>query len=208
MRLQSPSKISRRLQERFFFKPLRDASPKSAMVRKPYPPGMHGKRGSRGPSDFGMALREKQKVRYFYGITDRSLRKYVEAAGRAAGKMKTLALTELLERRLDNAVFRLGFAPTRRIGRNVVSHGHILLNGRRAKTPSIQVRPGDVISVREASRGRGSFAGLEVKLKKHEPPQWLALDPETFAGTVKRVPSSDDEMIPFNLDKIIEFYSR
>lgn len=211
MKLIMPSRVSRRLGERFFFKAERDAGPKSATIRRPYVPGMHGKkRRRRNASEFGIELAEKQKVRYFYGLSNSALKIYASEATRMAGKgkTKTAALLELLERRLDSVVYRLGFTPSRRIARQVVGHGHIFVNGRRATIASRRARLGDRISIREASRSKAPFEGLTIRLKKYQPPEWLRVDPEAAEGSVVRLPLESDNLISYNLSKVIEFYSR
>jgi len=208
MKLHAPSHIQRRIGEKLFLKAERDATPKSAMVRRPYPPGVHGRRRRRGLSEFGIELAEKQKVCFLYGLSDSQLKRFVRAARRASGRTATQALGELLERRLDNVVFRLGLAPSRRIARQLIAHGHILVNGRPARIASRLLRSGERTSVREASRSHPIFEGLAIRLKKHEPPGWLGLDPEAQAGEVRRLPAEEDISIPFNLSKVIEYYSR
>ena len=209
MKLYAPSRISRRLGEKFFFKAERDQSPKSAMVRRPYPPGMHGKRRRRPTSsEFGAELQEKQKVRFLYGLSDVTLKNYATRSSRARDKTKTQALLEMLERRVDNVVFRLGLAPSRRIARHLVSHGHIALNGKPIKTPSILVKPGERVSIRESSRRIPVFEGLEIRLKKYQAPEWLTINPAEGAGEIKRLPTESDNLISYNLSKVIEYYSR
>ena len=210
MKLIMPSRISRRLGERFFFKAERDAMQKSAMIRRPYPPGMHGKKRRRTGSEFALELAEKQKVRHCYGITNTALGNYVREATRMArrNKTKTSALLGLLEYRLDNTVHRLGLAASRRIARQMVGHGHIFVNGRRATIPSRALRPGDRIHVREASRGMQIFEGLAIRLKKYQPPEWLRVDAEKAEGEIARMPLESDNLISYNLSKVIEFYSR
>lgn len=209
MKLIMPSRVSRRLGERFFFKAERDASPKSAMARRPYPPGMHAKtRRRRGPSEYGAELAEKQKVRFAYGLADGALKRYVRATAGAKAKTRTQLLTETLERRLDNVVYRLGLAPSRRIARHLVAYGHLLVNGRPARSPGMLLRPGDRVSVRESSRAKLPFHGLDVRLKRIEPPGWLRLDPEALAGSVKGLPSEGDAALTYNLVKVIGYYSR
>ena len=210
MKLYAPSRVSRRLGEKFFFKAIRDFTPKSAMIRRPYPPGLHGKRGARrsGSSEFGAELKEKQKVRYTYGVSDAMLKKYVRAAAKAKGKTKTQALFEKLEQRIDNVVFRLGLAASRRIARQLVNHRHISLNGKPIKTPSLLVKSGSKVSIREASRKFQVFEGLAIRLKKYQPPAWLNLNPEEWSGDVKRMPQENDDPTSHNLSKVIEFYSR
>lgn len=209
MKLYAPSRISRRLGENLFFKAERDASPKSAYLRRPSPPGMHTRsRRRRSTSEFAAELIEKQKLRHRYGLSDTALKGYARQASRAVGKTKTQALAEILERRLDNVVYRLGLAPSRRIARQLVSHGHIQLNERRVRTASHRVRPGDRISVREPSRSTALFEGLAIRLKKYQPPEWLAVMPEEFRGEVRRLPADEDNAVTQNLSKVIEYYSR
>ena len=193
-----------------FLKAERDATQKSAMIRRPYPPGQHTKRsGRRGSgSEFGIALKEKQKLRYLYGVSDRALKGYVAQASRARQIAKTAALIELLERRIDSAVWRIGLVPSRRMGRQAVSHGHVLINGKRVRTPSRLVRIGDVLEIHPQSRGKGMFAGAEKRLAKYEPPAWLSLEPEAWRGSVRTVPTAHDDSISFDTSRVIEFYSR
>lgn len=206
MKLITPSRISRRLGGRFFFKAERDATPKSAEVRRPYPPGIHGKRRRRGFSEFGGELAEKQKIRYLYGLSDSALKKYVRMSQRA--RAKTQVLSELLERRLDNVAYRLGFVPSRRIARQVVSHSHITVNGHTVKTPSFLVKNGDRIGIREASRSLPIFSGLPLRLGKHPAPDWLLITSTDGSGEVRRMPREEDNPMPYSLSKVIEYYSR
>lgn len=210
MKLIRPSRISRRLGERFFFKAERDASPKSALVRRPYPPGMHGKKRRRSASEFGLELAEKQRVRFLYGLSDNALKRYVREAARRAGRSqtKTASLTALLERRLDSVTYRLGLAASRRIARQIVGHGHILVNGKRVRVPSRALSPGDRVSVIESSRAKPPFDGLAIRLKNHKPPAFLRLDPEAAEGEVVRLPLEGDALLTYNLPKAIEFYAR
>lgn len=208
MKLYTPSRITRRLGEKLFLKAERDSSPKSSFARRPYPPGMHTKTRGRGRSDFGNELAEKQKVKYLYGLSDDALKKYVARASRARNKVKTQSLLELLERRLDNVVFRIGLAPSRRIARQIVSHGHITVNGKRATASSRLLRIGDHVAVRESSRGLPLFDGLEARLKKSQPLAWLAVSPDELGGGIVRFPAEEDNLILQNLSTVAEYYSR
>lgn len=208
MRLPTSSKISRRLGEQFFFKPERDLSPKSAMVRRPYPPGEHSKARRRASSDFKADLVAKQKVRFLYGLTDRMLKTYVRQAGRKRGKGAGQVLGEILERRLDTVVFRLGMAASRRAARHLITYGHIAVNDRPVKRPAILLRPGDRVAVRDSSRSLLPFEGLEFRLKKHQPPPWLALDPVKLSGSLVRLPAEGDQFAGQHLGKVIGYYSR
>ena len=208
MKLYSTSRIARRLGERLTLKAERDVSPKAAMVKLPYPPGMHQQRRGRGLSEFGISLKEKQKVRYLYGLSDGGLKRAVGAASRVPNKTKTEALVEILERRLDSTLFRMGFVASRRIARQVISHGHIFLNGKRVRTPSIRVKPGQVVSIRPESRGMPLFQGWEARFKNAEPPAWLVVEPAEWRGTVKQFSSTMDAATLQDISRIIEFYSR
>ncbi len=208
MKLYSTSRIQRRLGERLFLKAERDATPKSAMARRPYPPGLHGSRRRRGLSEFGSALREKQKIRFLYGMSNAQLKRYATAAAHSPKTSRTHALIERLERRLDSIVFRMGFAPSRRVARQMVSHGHFLVNGRRVRSPSRLLRPGDRVAVREASRAHPAFAGLAVRLKKYQPPEWLGVSAEEWGGRMIGLPAAVDNQASLDIGKAIEFYSR
>lgn len=157
-------------------------------------------------SDYGQQLLEKQKVRFSYGITERQLANYVKTATAAKGTTVTDKLYSLLEMRLDNVIYRLGLAHTRRFARQLVSHGHITVQGKRINVPSYQVRVGDVIAVRDGSRTSTVFADFTKKAEQHTPPHWLALVPAQLTGTVKGSPKHDDPFM--KLDTVLEFYSR
>lgn len=178
------------------------------MIKRPYPPGAHGKSRRRAISEFGTELQEKQKVMYLYGLNDKQLKKYVQSSSRTKGKTKTKTLLERLEMRLDSVVYRLGLAPSRRIARHMVSYGHILLNGRLAKTPSQILSVGDLVSVRESSRSSPPFERTKALPNQHQPPEWLSVNPEGAAGTILRLPNESDNLISQNLSKVIEYYSR
>ena len=208
MKLYSTSRIGRRLGERFFFKAERDTTQKSAMMRRPYPPGMHGKRSRRTSSEFAMELKEKQKLRYRFGLSDTALRRCVLAAGRVTGMTRHEALVSLLERRFDNVAYRLGLAPSRRIARQLISHGHLTVNDRPARIPSRLIKTGDRIAIRSQSRTKAVFGNVAIRLKKHQPPPWLTLDAEAGTGRVTRQPSGNDLAELEGVGKAIEYYSR
>ena len=170
------------------------------------------RRGGRRPralSDFGRQLKEKQKVRYTYGITERQLSRYAkEARTQAVSGAPSDSLYRTLELRLDNVVFRLGLASTRRLARQIVSHGHITINGRRVTVPSAMVRSGDVVSVREASREKTLFTGHVDRMKAHKAPQWLSFDMKKLSGEVQGIPQSEEAASLFDLPAVLEFYSK
>jgi small subunit ribosomal protein S4 len=186
-------------------------SPKCAFERRSYPPGQHGKdaqfRRGRG-SDYALQLREKQKARRVYGVLERQFRRYFHDALRRPG-LTGSNLLSILESRLDNVVFRLGWADSRNHARLMVQHGHFTVNGRRTDVPSFIVRPGDVITVREGSRNRKYFKELRAYMEERPPaPEWLSVDVAAFKGTVERVPERRDIDIPLNEQLIVEYYSR
>ena len=200
-------KLSRKVGENLALKAERSLSPKSAFLRKPYRPGMHGKRMRRGLSEFGTQLLEKQKVRFVYGVGERQFKNYFMKAKAAKGITSNL-LMSLLEKRLDNTVFKAGLAASRAIARQLVSHGHFLINGKRVTIPSYEVGPGDVITIRPQSKQKMIFAALPEKLKKHEAPSWILLDKKTHEVKIKSDPNTEGIVQNFNISSIIEYYSR
>jgi small subunit ribosomal protein S4 len=205
--LDAKCKKCRRAGQKLFLRGERCFSTKCAMVKKAYPPGVHGKKRRRGLSEFGTQLAEKQKLRLIYNVRERQLRRYFSESIKARGVVTEVFLNKL-ETRLDNVIFRLGLAESRGKTRQIVSHGHILLNGRRVTIPSIGVKKGDVIEIRKVSLNKGLFKDLETKLKKFKPPSWLSLDKKEWKATVLSLPSRGETMVPVDLQKIVEFYSR
>jgi len=180
------------------------------MERKPYPPGEHGRsaRFRRGrESDYAKQLRAKQRARRIYGVMERQFRRYYEMALKKRG-LTGLHLLQLLESRLDNVVYRLGFASSRREARMLVTHGHFTVNGRRTDVPSMLLRPGDVVAVREGSRKRKYFKELRDYVEKRSVPAWLERDLENLSGKVLRLPERGEIDTNINEQLIVEFYSR
>ncbi len=179
---------------------------KCAIKRRGYPPGQHGQRRPKH-SDYGVQLREKQKAKRIYGLLERQFRTYFERADRMKGKTGDNLLI-LLERRLDNVVYRLGFATTRRESRQLVRHGHFLVGGRKVNIPSYSVRAGETIEVREKSRAIQNLnEALEAVVRKGIPP-WLELERENWKGSVKVLPSRADIQEPIQEQLIVELYSK
>jgi len=195
------SKISRRFGVAIF-------GPSKALERKNYGPGMHGPKGSRRKqSEYAVALAEKQKLRYQYGVLERQFRRYFEIASSRRGVTGEILL-QLLETRLDNVVYRLGFANSRSAARQLVSHGHVTVNGRKVDVSSFNVRPGDKIQIKDKPASR-SLAARFLELTQIVPvPEWLEADKEHFAGTVSRIPSRDEIAPIVNEQLIVELYSR
>lgn len=202
-------KLCRREGMKLFLKGERCLSPKCAIERRNTPPGMHGKKAvfRRKASDFGMQLREKQKARRVYGVMEQQFRRYFAEADRRKG-MTGAQLLVLLESRLDNVVYRLGFADSRAQARQLVRHGHFNLNGRRTNIPSALVSIGDVISVHDSSRSTTYFKDRSQLLPGVRVPQWLSLDSAAMSGTVLNAPAREDVEIPLNEQLIVEYYSR
>ncbi|MEK6778596.1 MAG: 30S ribosomal protein S4 [Candidatus Deferrimicrobiota bacterium] len=179
---------------------------KCAIKRRGYPPGQHGQRRPKH-SDYGVQLREKQKAKRIYGLLERQFRNYFEKADGMKGKTGDNLLI-LLERRLDNVVFKLGFSPTRRESRQLVGHGHFKVGGRKVNIPSFLVRPGDVVELKEKSRKIPSLNdALDAVVRKGIPP-WLEMDRENFRGVVKTLPTRAEIKEPIQEQLIVELYSK
>ena len=204
-------KICRREGEKLFLKGQRCFSPKCPFERdRGYPPGEHGRMSRfrrRRTSDYLRQLREKQKARRIYGVLERQFRRYFREAERRTG-LTGENLLILLESRLDNVVYRLGFAESRAQARQLVQHGHIVVNGRRTNIPSYIVRPQDTITVREASRKRTYFKERAQQLDEGAVLDWLSLDAGTMTARVLNSPAREDIAVPLEEQLIVEYYSR
>lgn len=197
-------KKERSLGTKLFLKASRCNSPKCVTVRRPIRPGLHGK-GYKNFSEFGQQLREKQKIRFTYGIREAQMERIFQKASKNPGVTGEIILS-LLERRLDNVVYRLGFSASRSVGRQLVGHGHILVNGRKVTIPSHQVRVGDIISIRPQSLNHPAFKDLADKLQKYEALVWLALDPAKLEGRIISEPK--DFEAPFDVNLVVDFYAK
>ena len=180
---------------------------KCAFERRSYPPGQHGQRRGRKISDYGIQLREKQKVKRIYGVLEKQFRKYYTRADRQKGITGTNLLI-LLERRLDNIVYRMGFASSRNQARQLVRHNHFTVNGRKVNIPSYQVKIGDVIEVREKSRKSPFILEAMETVVRREMPSWLEVDGSNFRGIVKEFPNREELTMPINEQLIVELYSK
>lgn len=200
-------KLCRRHGEQLFLKGEKCLTDKCPVKRRPYPPGAQGQRRQRKLSDYGGQLREKQRARRIYGVLENQFRREFEMAERQSGPTGE-NLLRILEQRLDNAVYRLGFADSRNQARQLVNHGHFALNGRKTDVASAMVRPGDVISVRPEKRQTEYFKLVTDRLARHNPPEWLSLDAANLSGRVARVPSRDELDLQINEPLIVEYYSR
>ncbi len=196
----------RRENMELFLKGERCYTDKCGIKRRNYPPGQHGQ-GRSKTSDYGVQLREKQKVRRIYGLLEKQFRGYFESADRMKG-VTGENLLSLLERRLDNTVYRLGFASSRTESRQLVRHGHFVVNGKKVNIPSIQLKMGDVIELREKSRKIVSVNDSLEAVVRRGIPQWLELDRDTFKGVLKGLPVREDITTPIQEQLIVELYSK
>ncbi|MAE93162.1 MAG: 30S ribosomal protein S4 [Deltaproteobacteria bacterium] len=202
----SVCRLCRREGQKLFLKGDRCYGERCSVERRAYPPGQHGQ-GRPRFSDFGVQLREKQKVKRMYGLLEKQFAATVHRATRMKGRAGD-NLLGLLERRLDNVVFRLGFATSRAEARQLVKHGHFLVNGRKTTIPSFLTRPGTKVEVREKSREIARIAGALDTLEGRAVPGWLEIEKEQFEGTVTALPQREDITLPIEEQLIVEFYSR
>lgn len=191
---------------KLFLKGERCFTDKCAFERRAYPPGQHGQRRTK-VSDFGLQLREKQKLKRLYGLLERQFRGYFERADAQKGATG-LNLLKRLELRLDNVVFRLGFGGSRKEARQLVLHGHFLLNGKPATIPNMILKVGDEVSVRQKSRECTPVLRSLEDIKKHEIPDWLEQNPAEFRGRVKYQPERQQITLPIEEQLVVELYSR
>ncbi len=201
--------LCRREGEKLYLKAERCFTPKCAIERRNYPPGPHGQSGSfrRKQSDYAMQLREKQKARRIYGVLERQFVRYFKDASRTTG-VTGAQLLQYLETRLDNVVYRLGFAGSRKQARQLVLHGHFTVNGKKATVPSYILKAGDVVSVTEESRKSPYFQAIAKELSHRSVGEWLSLDGANFTGSVVSLPSRQQIDSALKEQLIVEYYSR
>jgi len=199
---------------KLFLKGEKCNSSKCPMIKKDYAPGVSGKRRKRGLSEYGKELREKQKLRQWYNLGEKQFRNYIddvlERMHNVSVKEENPAeiLIRILESRLDNVVFRLGFAESRSQARQLVVHGHFLLNDKPIRRPSAILKKGDKVGVRPSSQKSDYFIKLPPKMKKNEIASWLSLDQKTIEGKIQGTPTIDEVAPPAEISSIFEFYSR
>ncbi len=203
---ESVCRLCRREGMKLYLKGSRCYTKKCAFERRPTPPGQHGIR-RRKLGDYGQQLREKQKVRRIYGVLERQFKSYFAEAARHSGVTGEYLL-RMLELRLDNVVYRLGFAASRAQARQLVSHGHFAVNGRPTNIPSYQLKPGDRVEVRPSRIDREPFKLARETLRSHQPPEWLQVDPANLAGTVVDVPRREHMPQELSEQLVVEYYSR
>ncbi len=199
-------RLCRREGEKLFLKGSRCMTEKCAIERRSYPPGQHGQ-GRPRLSDYSLQLREKQKLRRIYGLQERQFRGVFKRAERQSGVTGD-ALLRLLECRLDNVAYRLGFGSSRKEARQMVSHGHVTVNGKRVTVPGALVKAGDVVEVRERSRKLAAIQAALDAVDSRGIPEWLELDKAAFKGTIRSLPTKEQITLPVNEQMVVELYSR
>jgi small subunit ribosomal protein S4 len=203
---ESVCRICRREGAKLFLKGSRCYTKKCAFERRPSPPGQHGVR-RRKVGEYGLQLREKQKVRKTYGVLEKQFRNYFIAAENRPG-VTGENLLRSLELRFDNVVYRAGFAPSRAAARQLVNHGHFAVNGRPTDISSFQLKAGDKLEVRESRRTREPFKVAKETLRNHQAPEWLSVDPTTLSASIATPPSRDQMPLDLNEQLVVEYYSR
>ena len=199
-------KIERRLGVNLELKGERRLAGKSALDKRPYAPGQHGQRRAK-ISEYGLQLREKQKIKFYYGVLERQFRRFFKQAHRQGGNVGE-NLIKLLERRLDNVVYRMGFATTRRFARQLVTHGHVLVNGKKVSIPSYLVKEGDRIEIKEKSKNNVQIQkALELSKQTGIAP-WVDVDREKVIGVFQRIPQREEVNIPVEERLVVELYSK
>ena len=200
-------RLCRREGMKLFLKGERCYTGKCAIDRRAYAPGQHGQARAKKPTEYGLQLREKQKARRLYGVMEKQFRHYFDEAARQKGVTGENLLV-LLERRLDNVVFHLGFASSRPEARQLVNHGHFTVNGKKVDIASYSVRAGEVIAVKEGSKSSPRMKQLLENLGSRTVPGWISLDANTAAGTIVALPTREDIQLPIQEHLIVEKYSR
>lgn len=206
-RLEPKCKQCRREGEKLYLKGDKCFTPKCPVTRRPFKPGMHGPTSRTRPTPYGIQLREKQKAKNTYGLMERQFHNYFVKATRKTGNTGSF-LVQMLELRLDNVVFRLGFGKSRALSRQLVGHGHIRVNGKKITIPSYQVKPGDLITLSSNIDKSKLFSEDTQRLEKHQAPAWLHLDAPAKTGKVLNRPEGDELKQNFDPKLIVEFYSR
>ncbi len=202
----SVCRLCRRETMKLYLKGDRCYSDKCALERRNYPPGQHGQRRGKF-SDYGLQLREKQKIKRMYGLVEKQFKTYFKEADRQKGVTGTNFLV-ILERRLDNTVYRLGFANSRAQARQLVRHNHFLVNGKKVNIPSFLLRPSDVVTVREDSRQLPSISDALEAMQRRGLPAWLELDKTKYEGIFKTIPTREEMNLPVQEQLVVEFYSK
>lgn len=207
---QAKCKICRRLGDKLFLKGEKCLGSKCAMIKRPFAPGQKAKKRRSALTEYGREMREKQKVKKWYNISESQFKDYVFEVmeNRGSGVDVASQLIAKLESRLDNIIFRMGWAKSRGQARLLVTHGHFLVNGKKVDIPSYRISVGDAISIREGSKGKEILKGLPEMMKKYSLPKWLSYDGDKIESKVMRYPTPEDVQLPSEVSTIFEHYSR
>ncbi len=207
---QAKCKICRRLGDKLFLKGEKCLGSKCAMIKRPFAPGQKAKKRRGNLTEFGREMREKQKVKKWYNVSESQFKDYVFEVmeNRASGVDVASQLIAKLESRLDNIIFRMGWAKSRGQARLLVTHGHFLVNGKKIDIPSCRINVGDAISIREGSKNKEALKGISEAMKKYSLPKWLSFDGSKIEGKVMRYPTPEDVQLPSEISTIFEHYSR
>ena len=205
MIIRAKEKKERALGVKLFLKGHRCNSQKCAMIRRPYRPGIHGKKRRRALSEFGQQLLEKQKIKISYGLKESQMVKIFQEASKSGSMVQTII--SILEMRLDNAVFKSGFASSRIVARQYIGHGHFMVNGKKVTIPSYRVKVGDIISIKPSSKELLIFKDLPNIIKKYDAPDWISLDTDKIESKIKKIPIEISNQI-FNINLVVDYYSR
>jgi len=210
MVIDKKCKKCRRAGEKLFLKGDKCSTPKCTLIKRPFAPGKSqaSSRMRKNITEYGLQLKEKQKLRNTYGLREKQFAKYIKKAVDKKGVNPSEELYKNLETRLDNVIFRFGLAPSRAMARQLVSHGHMLINGKKTTIPSHVVKIGDVIRIKDTTKSKPVFANLEQKTKNHTLPSWLKFDYAKGEGVIDGMPKNEAGDMPFNLTLVLEFYSR
>ncbi|MCK9578348.1 30S ribosomal protein S4 [bacterium] len=210
MKTQAKCKICRRMGEKLFLKGEKCMSNKCAMIERPFAPGQRAKKRRSTLSEYGKELAEKQKMKRWYQLSESQFKKYVKEIYKDRAKIKSVAdaLVAKIEVRLDNVIFRLGWARSRSHAIQLASHGHFSVNGRKVDIPSMQLKVGDIITVREGSKGKDTLKDILELMKKSTTPKWISFDASKMQATITRLPLAEDVQLPADITTVFEFYSR
>ena len=200
-------RLCRRERQKLFLKGTKCFTEKCPVERRAYPPGQHGQTRRQKISEYGVQLREKQKIRRIYGLMEEQFRNYFEKALRQTGRTGE-TLVKMLERRLDNVVYRMGFAPSRKAGRQLIVHGHLMVNNKVVNVPSYLLNAGDIVQIREKSKKLDVIHSSMKRMKDSSMLPWLSLDKATMTGTFLNVPERADVPLNANEQLIVELYSK
>ncbi len=205
--IDSVCRLCRRERQKLFLKGTKCFTEKCPVERRAYPPGQHGQGRRQKVSEYGVQLREKQKIRRMYGLMEEQFRNYFEKALRQSGRTGE-TLVKMLERRLDNTVYRMGFAPSRAAGRQLITHGHLMVNSKVVNIPSFLLNAGDVIQIRDKSKKMEMIHSSMKRMKDSAMLPWLSLDKAAMTGTFLNIPERADIPLNANEQLVVELYSK